>query len=112
LRDFCFDLASKQLSGSVRAYAWVLDDGISVFEDTREASWLLESSLESPQAFAQEAVSKVVGLARSLVERVRDFYSSEAGEVFKAVRLPLPLYSDAIDWEPDYVSVMQSLDQL
>ena len=99
------------LSGRVCAYAWVLDDGINVFEDSKTASWTLENSVENAQAFAQEAVSKALALSRELVVRVREFYSSEAGEVFKAVRLPLPLYSDSIDWEPDYVSVLQALGQ-
>lgn len=89
----------------------MLDDGINVFEDSKTASWTLESSVENAQAFAQEAISKVQALSRALVVRVREFYSSEAGEVFKAVRLPLPLYSDSIDWEPDYVNIVQSLDQ-
>lgn len=99
------------LSGRVCAYAWVLDEGINVFEDCREASWPLQHSIDTPQAFAHEAVSRVVALSRELVVRIRAFYASEAGEVFKAVRLPLPLYSDAMDWEPDYVSVVQLLEQ-
>ena len=110
LRDFTYDTSSQVLSGNIKSHAWVLEEGINVFEDSKEAEWKIECGHEDTEKFVSTVLENLGKFEEGFMSRMKAFYSDEAMEVLKAIRLPMPAHSTSKDWKPDYVEIVQSLN--
>ena len=65
--------------------------------------------LDQPNEFAKQAVNHMQRIEGTLLERIRAHYGEECQEVLKAIRMPIQIYSEQLDWDVDLLRVAHSL---